>query len=182
MHQLFKSGYINISAYLSLFYFFSLSQFIFNTFLLLPAYVTHSYCQNSIEELYYKRAKNRVNVAEHSPVKNYQDCQNSSKSLLYKERSWISRLATCQLISCDWKILHKTRLAGKIHHSLSSLHHNHILWRHTQVDDITYIWTTEKLSATESSYMLIFQGCNGCFLLDAWLLKWTYPQMKATTW
>lgn len=31
------------------------------------------------------------------------------------------------------------------------------------------ISTNETLSATESSYML-FQGWNGCFLLDAWVL------------
>jgi hypothetical protein len=52
----------------------------------------------------------------------YHDCQNSSKSLLYSERSWISRFATCQFISWDCKILHTTSPAGKIHHSLSSLH------------------------------------------------------------
>ena len=43
------------------------------------------------------------------------------KSLLYNDQSWISRFATCQLISRDWKNLHKTSPAGKIHHSLSSL-------------------------------------------------------------
>lgn len=67
-----------------------------------------------------REQKNRV--SEQLTVNRcYHDCQNSSKLLLYSDRSWISRFATCQLISCDCKILQSTSPAGKIHHSLSSL-------------------------------------------------------------
>lgn len=52
----------------------------------------------------------------------FQDCQNNSKSLLYNERSWISRFATCWLIRRDWTSLQSTSPVGKIHHSFSSLH------------------------------------------------------------
>lgn len=51
------------------------------------------------------------------------DCQNTSKSELYNERSCISKFATCQLISRDWRHLHKSNPTGKIHHSLSSMPH-----------------------------------------------------------
>lgn len=53
------------------------------------------------------------------------DCQNNFGSPLYKERSWISRLATCHPISRVWTHLHSTSAVGNIHQPLSSLQARH---------------------------------------------------------
>lgn len=57
----------------------------------------------------------------------YHDCQNKFGSLLYNERSWISRFATCQSISRAWMHLQSTSPVGNSHHQLSSLWHHEYL-------------------------------------------------------
>lgn len=96
----------------------------------------------------------------------HHDCQNSSKSLLYKDRSWISRLATCQLMSWDWNNLHKTNPAGKIHHSLSSLHAC-IPRQRVRFSQISSLLTKVK----PDTYVILHGWMLGCFLLeDDWEL------------
>lgn len=110
-------------------YFYLLFQ-LSSVFYPIPFYI----CDNSLSKRLYKKAKNgwcrkfkmnpekRWVLAEYVPAQlQYYDCQNSSKSLLYNDLSWISRLATCQFTSCNWINLHRTSAKGNIHHSLSSL-------------------------------------------------------------
>lgn len=74
------------------------------------------------------------------------DCQNNFGSLLYKERSRISRLATCHPISRVWTHLHSTSAVGNIHQPLSSLQSCHrcqerIYVVHAAVKSISVIYT-----------------------------------------
>lgn len=112
----FKRNYMNECLTLIIFFFFFWVFFYFLLFL--RPRVNHS---ASTLKRYWKIM-----------LKYHHDCQKSSKSLLYNERSWISKFATCQLTSWDWKILHRTSPAGKIHHSLSSLHKQR-KWMHDYI-------------------------------------------------
>lgn len=117
---------MNASLSISI-YSFQLSSLLYP----IPFYISH----NSLSKQLHQKAKSgwctnikmnpekKIGCQRNIPAQlsMYYDCQNSSKSLLYNDLSWISRLATCQFTSCNWIHLHTTNAKGNIHHSLSSL-------------------------------------------------------------
>lgn len=128
--------------------------------------------------------KMHVNVEIPSCENPSYECQNMSKLLLYNDRSWISRFATCQLISRDWKNLHKTSPAGKIHHSLSSL-------RTTTINNHSY-FSVLSMALLPNNEMNIFSKLKFPHMptFQDWkfgsggdgALWWKYPQRNAITW
>lgn len=104
-----------------------------------------------------------------------QDCQKTWGSLLYKEGSWISWLATWRSTSRAWIILHKARPEGSIHHSLSSLERtntpvmltdnggcrikqlNHLATIIAKADDKSYLHA--KTPGLKVRMIFIWMGC-----------------------